>query len=223
MKRTCFVTAAGTDIGKTYVLCRILEQLRAGGERVSAVKPVSSGFEMSMCVESDAGRIIAALGKEVDREGIIRIAPWRFRDAVSPDIAARREGQTVELAQVAAFCRESGSDQGRFHFIEGAGGVLSPLGQEFTNLDLIAALNCRSILVTGGYLGAISHSLTAVAAMRARNCVPVAIVLSGALDGPVSLQETGATISRFESPPVFIVDRDTTVPEDLLQLLKLTA
>jgi dethiobiotin synthetase len=223
MTTTYFVTATGTDLGKTYVLCRILQQLRGRGIAVSAVKPVLSGFDHALARESDAGQILLSMGHQADMQSVAAIAPWRFSAPLSPDMAAAREGQSVRLHDVVRFCHATVSRHDGLAFVEGAGGVLSPLGNDFTNLDLLQALGAAGILVAGGYLGTISHTLTAISAMQARGCAPVAIVLSGVQDGPVTIAETAATIGRFTDVPIHIVARDGGVPDALLDLLQVRA
>ena len=69
--------------------------------------------------------------------------------------------------------------------IEGAGGVMSPIAEDATNLDLFAELGLEVILVTGSYLGAVSHTLTAIAALQVRGVAVAAIVVSESMgDAP---------------------------------------
>jgi hypothetical protein len=92
-------------------------------------------------------------------------------------MAAARAGVTVSLDEVERFCRQASAGHGLL-FVEGAGGVMSPLGSGFLNIDLMARLKAKAILVCGGYLGTISHTLTALAALKATGC-------SGCRDCPV--------------------------------------
>jgi len=213
-----FVTATGTDLGKTYVLCRILAQMRVRGESVHALKPVLSGFDASAPASTDSGRLLLAQALPVNEATISAITPWRFEQPLSPDMAAARAGVTVSLDEVGRFCCKAkvGHDQ---LFVEGAGGVMSPLGSDFLNVDLMVRLNVRAILVCGGYLGAISHTLTALAALRARDVPVAAIVLSGAGTLPVPLEETRQSLMRYQSVPVYVVDAGGDVPAALVDAL----
>jgi dethiobiotin synthetase len=215
----CFVTATGTDLGKTYVLCRILAQLRSRGVRVHALKPVLSGFVASDPASTDSGRLLLAQGIPANEETISAITPWRFVPPLSPDMAAARAGVTVSLDEVEGFCRkaERGHDQ---MFVEGAGGVMSPMGSDFLNIDLMSRLKAKAILVSGGYLGTISHTLTALAALKARDVPVAAIVLSGAGTLPVPLEETRQSLLRFQSVPVYCVDAGGDVPAALVDALQ---
>ncbi len=215
---TYFVTATGTDLGKTYVLCRILAQLRSRGVRVQALKPVLSGFDASDPASTDSGRLLLAQGLPVNEETISAITPWRFVPPLSPDMAAARAGVTVSLDEVERFCRKAEASHEPL-FVEGAGGVMSPLGSDFLNIDLMVRLKAKAILVCGGYLGTISHTLTALAALKARDVPVAAIVLSGAGTLPVPLEETRQSLQRFQSVPVFGVDKGGDVPAVLVDVL----
>ena len=91
-----FVTASGTDIGKTVISEILLRQLIAKGKKVAALKPVLSGVEGVPLEETDSGRMLLALGADVSEEAIAAITPWRFDPPLSPDMAAMRVGQTNE-------------------------------------------------------------------------------------------------------------------------------
>ena len=81
--------------------------------------------------------------------------------------------------------------------IEGAGGVMSPMAEGATCLDAIIALRLPALLVSGSYLGAISHALTANAAMRAAGCAPCAIAVNESEGSGVSFAETIAELAGF--------------------------
>ena len=75
-----FITATGTDIGKTFVASGLIRQWRAAGQQVDALKPVATGFDPASAAASDAGVLLAALGRPVTPAEIDRISPWRFAD-----------------------------------------------------------------------------------------------------------------------------------------------
>ena len=83
-----FVTSTGTDIGKTFVTAGLIRYLRGSGQPIDALKPVVSGYDSSVVETSDPAVLLGALGKPVSAEEIERIAPWRFRAPLAPDLAA---------------------------------------------------------------------------------------------------------------------------------------
>lgn len=215
-----FVAATGTGVGKTYVTCSILRAMKAQGREVSALKPVISGFDAGDADDSDTGLILTAMGRGIDAQNIARVSPWRFRAALSPDMAAAREGLRVGLDEVAGFCASGLRGTNAPVLIEGAGGLMSPLGADFTNLDLAAALRMRVVLVAGSYLGTISHTLTACEALKARGMDAWAIVMSDTRDGVVPLEETAATIGRFVKAPIDCVARGAEVSSALVERIR---
>jgi dethiobiotin synthetase len=197
-----FITSTGTDIGKTFVTAGIV-RARPGAR---AVKPVLSGYDPTAAAGSDAGVLLAAMGQAVTTEHIAAIAPWRFAAALSPDMAAAREGREIDLAAVVGFCREAMA-KAELLLIEGVGGAMVPINAQATVRDWISALDIPVILVAGTYLGTISHTLTTAEALAARDISIKAVVLSESQDSPVPPAETAAAIGRFLAAPVFILPR----------------
>ena len=215
---TVFVTSSGTDIGKTFVTLRLIAELKAAGRHVRALKPVASGFDAAQPEDSDTGELLRALELEPTAANLDAVSPWRFAAPLSPDMAAARERRTIPFAALVAHCRAA-DRSGHVTLIEGIGGVMVPLDDEHTVLDWIAALEVPALLVVGSYLGTLSHSLTAAAALHTRG-VPIAgIVVSESEEQPVPAAETAATLARFTAPmPIQVLPRVGSAP--LLPLLE---
>ncbi len=199
-----FVTATGTDIGKTFVTAGVIRHLRRAGEKVSALKPVVSGFDIATAALSDPGVLLDALEEPVTSESLDRISPWRFAAPLSPDMAAAREDKTLDFEAIVTLCRETVAETHGTLFIEGVGGVMVPLDDHHTVLDWMAALEIPLILVAGSYLGTISHTLTALDAVQRRGLKIACLVIDETGDGAVPIEETTATLARF-APDVRIV------------------
>jgi len=192
-----FVTSTGTDVGKTFVTAGLIRELRTSNHPVAALKPVVSGYDSSTVETSDPAVLLAALGRPVAADEVERIAPWRFRAPLSPDLAAAREGRSVDFEHLIRFSRDAiGATRGIL-FIEGVGGIMVPLNGTRTVLDWMAALQIPLLLVVGGYLGTISHTLTALDVLRQRKLSIAAIVVSESERNPVELDDTVASIARF--------------------------
>ena len=188
-----FVTATGTDIGKTFVTAGLIRHLRAQGRRVSALKPVISGFDD--VAGSDTAILLDALGETATPEAVARLSPWRFTAPLSPDMAASRQGRRVDFAALVEFCR--GADASGTLFIEGVGGIMVPLDDTHTVLDWMAALRLPLVLVAGSYLGTLSHTLTALRVIAAAKLDVAALVVNESQGATVPLDETAATLARF--------------------------
>ncbi|AYV48396.1 dethiobiotin synthase [Caulobacter flavus] len=200
-----FVAGTGTDVGKTHVACALIRALKARGLAVDAFKPVVSGFDPADPSGSDPARLAEALG---DPAALPRISPRRYRAPLAPNLAARLEGDVLRIDDLAADCRAALAGAHDLLLVEGAGGVMSPLTDQATNLDLIAALDLPVLLIAGSYLGTISHVLTALIALRARGVRIAAIVMSESLDAP-DLVQTADALRAFErETPIFLAPRD---------------
>lgn len=195
--RTLFVTASGTAVGKTYVAAALARGLVAAGKKVTVLKPVISGFAWETLDDSDTALLLRAVGAEPSREAVEAASPWRLKAALAPDMAAAREGRTLDFDALVAFCRQAQKGDGDLLLIEGVGGVMVPLDHRHTVLDWIADLNAPALLVVGSYLGAISHALTAAAALRGRDIDIAGVVVDETADSTVPLADTAATLKRF--------------------------
>jgi dethiobiotin synthetase len=194
-----FVTATGTDVGKTFVTATLIRHFRAAGRAVEAIKPVVSGFDPAAIQTSDPGVLLAALGLPVTIEEIDRIAPWRFSAPLSPDLAAAREGRAIGFDAVLDFSRRA-PKTGSILLIEGVGGIMVPLDDKHTVLDWMKALRIPVLVVAGSYLGTISHTLTALHVLAQRNLDIAAVVVSESEVGGASLDDTVSSIARFAQP-----------------------
>ena len=221
-----FVTASGTDIGKTFVTAALIDQLGRAGRRAAALKPVMSGYDPDRPEDCDAATLLRALASPVTPETIDNIAPFRFRAALAPPMAAAREGREIDFDEIVALCRAR--DAANPLLIEGVGGALSPLTDAHTCLDLLAALDAPALLVGGSYLGAISHLLATEIALRQRG-VPIAgIIISespqdrhdsgddgGDDGGGVTLAETVECLRRFlPAATIVAIPRRNSAPDN---------
>jgi len=162
--RIFVVTGTDTGVGKTVLTVLLARHLHAAGVRVAALKPVSSG------TRNDARALRAALGGRLTLD---EINPWHFRAPVAPLLAARLEKRRVRLADVVDHTRAM-ARRCDVLLVEGAGGLMSPIGEIFTTGDLLAPLKAVPIIVTPNRLGAVNqvllvlHTLPVAAAKTAR-------------------------------------------------------
>ena len=200
-----FVTATGTEIGKTLVTAALCHELSAAGRPVRALKPVLSGYDPATLADSDPGLLLASLGEAVTEAAVAEITPWRFAAPLSPDMAAAREGRRLDLADIVAFCRATAGDP---LLIEGIGGAMVPLNDRHTVLDWIAEFGAPALVVAGSYLGTISHTLTTLAALRGLGITIAGLVISESVESPVPPAETAETIAKHAGPlPIALVPR----------------
>ncbi|QOR76119.1 MAG: dethiobiotin synthase [Thermoflavifilum sp.] len=145
MSGVLFVTGIGTDVGKTVASAILVKALQA-----DYWKPVQSGASEG----TDGQRIQQWLGSAV----IIHPETYCLQRAVSPHLAAREEGVHIELHAIHQHFQQIHRSD-RWLVIEGAGGLLVPLNETQTFLDLIALLQVPVVLVSRQYLGSLNHTL----------------------------------------------------------------
>ena len=199
-----FVTATGTDIGKTFISCAIAHAAHQRAIGCSVYKPIISGFDDASAASSDTGRLLEAMGQPLTRETIETISPWRYSAPLSPNMAAEKEGKTLPYEAMLAWCRAK-LNQAPLTLIEGVGGVMVPLNDTVTVRDWIVALNIPVILLTGNYLGTISHTLTALEVLRMAGIHTHTVVISESANATVSMEDTQNTLRQFMAPQISLV------------------
>lgn len=150
-----FITGNDTSVGKTVLTALLARWLRSRGARVAALKPVSSGSR------TDASALRTSLSGDLSLD---EINPWHFRAPLAPLLAARLERKKVRLSQVAVRIRGIAAAH-EVTLVEGAGGLLSPLGEDFDSRDLIQALRAIPIIVCPNRLGAVNQALLVLEAL----------------------------------------------------------
>ncbi|MCI4643602.1 MAG: dethiobiotin synthase [Hyphomonadaceae bacterium] len=214
----CFVTAIGTEIGKTYVSSRLIEAWRGESLSVLGLKPVMSGFGEADLAESDAGHLLTACGETVTPQAVGRICRHRFEAPLAPNVAMRQAGLVQDYEGILSFTRQAIAESNCDRvLVEGAGGVMSPLTDDHLQIDFMADLGLPVILVAAPYLGAVSHTLTAIDALRARGLELVELVISQPDPSSPKPESLGAEVDLFRSvawrvaphlAPVYRTERD---------------
>jgi len=153
--RTWFITGTDTGAGKTVLAEVLTRHLRARGVDVAAIKPIcSGGRDDARILRNAAGGVLS----------LDEVNPWHFRAPLAPLLAARREGRRVRLREVAAWVQKM---RERFEavVVEGAGGLLSPLGEDFASRELIVALQAMPLIACPNRLGAVNQARLVVSAL----------------------------------------------------------
>jgi dethiobiotin synthase len=164
-----FITGTDTGVGKTLLTALLLTHLRNCGVRALAIKPFSSGSLRDTRILS-----LVQGGALPSNE----VSPFRFAAPLAPLLAARREKRSVSLAD-ARHAIQQVAQKCDVLLVEGAGGLLAPLGERFTAVDLIAAIACPVIVAARNQLGVVNHALLTLEALRRRSISQVAFVLMG--------------------------------------------
>jgi len=154
-----FVTAIGTDCGKTLVSAILCKALKA-----DYWKPVQAG------VPNDSDTVRALLGKS---NSVVHPEKYIFKTPASPHAASALENISVRVQDFVL--PKTQKDL----IIEGAGGCLVPLNDDEFVIDLVQQFQAQVILVANLYLGSINHTLLAFEALQKRKLTIKGIIFNG--------------------------------------------
>jgi len=189
-----FVTGTDTGAGKTLVTASLLHHLRAQGIRALAMKPFCSG------PRADVHLLQRIQGSEIsDAEA----NPFHFAAPVAPLVGARIEGRRISVDQVVERITKL-AKQCYWLLVEGAGGLLSPLGPDFSALDLICRLRCEVCVVAPNKLGVLNHVLLTVRALPRTVQRECRVVLTNISRKPDPSAQTNAAVLNELLAPVAV-------------------
>lgn len=169
MNKGYFVTATGTDVGKTFITALLVKKWRDSGIDAGYYKAALSGAELRdgkwVAGDADYVKRIASLPDTQEQ-----LVSYVYKEAVSPHLAARKEGNPVELAKVKddfdAACAHH-----EFIFAEGSGGIICPIrydDQKIFLVDIMKTLDLPLVIVTTAALGTINACVLTVEYARSR-------------------------------------------------------
>jgi len=194
------LTGTDTSIGKTMVSCAIVAALRARGVDVGVYKPAETGCasQGGVLTGADCERLAAAAG---GRQPAARVASYLFELPAAPLVSAETAGSRIDPVLLERDFRTIAAEHERV-IVEGAGGLMVPIADGFTYLDLALRLRLSVVCVVGSRLGCINHALLSLAALRAgglRVSGYIVNCLSPADGETVSAESNRRTIERFAS------------------------
>ena len=169
MNKGYFVTATGTDVGKTFVTALLVKKWRDSGIDAGYYKAALSGAELrdGKWVAGDADYVKRIANLPDTQEQLVS---YVYKEAVSPHLAARKEGNLVELTKVKADF-EAACARHEFIFAEGSGGIICPIRYDDQKIfleDIIKTVNLPILVVTTAALGSINACVLTVEYARSR-------------------------------------------------------
>lgn len=200
MNRGIFITGTDTNVGKTIVTAGALRYLRRKGVDAVSMKPVQTGAE-----PRDGGFIAPdlivhhlAAGYEPSEEERTLMAPHLYEPECSPHLAGRMAGRFPDIPHILE-CATELFAQHDFLLVEGAGGVMAPLDETSTMLDLMKAMAFPVILVAHRGLGTINHSLLSLKALRDAGLLVLGVIFNERHDRPTDYigRDNPETVARF--------------------------
>lgn len=166
--RGCFVTGTDTGVGKTRVSAALLHWLGSAGQRAAGYKPVAAGLDAT-CPD---GRRCSEDVELLRRASTVPlpaalVGPCQLREACAPHIAAELEGATIDRVALLRGAQAL-AQRADFLVVEGAGGLMVPLGAGWDSSHLVRALGLPVVMVVGLRLGCLSHALLTAEVLAAR-------------------------------------------------------
>jgi dethiobiotin synthetase len=185
------VTGTDTGVGKTWVAMALAARLARAGRRVIALKLVETGCGGVAEGEEDGALLAASTGQAAPRRALLR-----FDAPLAPAAAAELAGVAIDfddvLLQVEAFAAAA-----ELIVVEGAGGLLTPIGWDWNLVDLAQALEARALLVAPDRLGVINHTLLTLSALEVGGVPVVGLVLNAPATPDASTGTNAAAIRRL--------------------------
>ncbi len=166
MKQTIFITATNTDIGKTYTTLLLLEAFAKKGFKVGAFKPIETGV---FNIPQD-GEKLYKKSKELNTEfkniSLEDVVPLTFKLPAAPIVA--KDKYNIDFKKInKAFLKISKVCD--IILIEGAGGLMVPIEEDFFMIDFIDFFNAKALLVTSNKLGCINDALLSINLLNQKN------------------------------------------------------
>ncbi len=193
--KTLFITGIGTGIGKTIVSAVLTEKLKS-----DYWKPIQSG-------DLDDSDTLKVKGLVSNPTSVFHTETYRLMQPYSPHKSAAIDGIIIDLNKIIAPKTNNNL------LIEGAGGLMVPLNDEYLMIDLIKQLDAEVVLVSQNYLGSINHTLLSVAILKQYNIKIAGIIFNGKTDENSEsyiLNYTGLKLLGH-LPEFETVDKDTII------------
>ncbi|OGG52131.1 MAG: dethiobiotin synthase [Candidatus Handelsmanbacteria bacterium RIFCSPLOWO2_12_FULL_64_10] len=176
--RGVFVTGTDTGVGKTVIAAGIAAGLRARGIGVGVMKPIATGIGSSIRFgRGDADLLRRASGSDDDL-GLIN--PVCLRRPLSPNVAAQIEGVWIDVAGIEQAAHKL-SQRHDLLIVEGAGGLLVPIRDDFFMADLALKLDLPLLIVARRGLGTINHTLMTMECAKTRGIGMAGVVYNDAV------------------------------------------
>ncbi|WHZ21523.1 MAG: Dethiobiotin synthase BioD [Nitrospira sp.] len=168
------MTGTDTGVGKTVVSAALVRRLVQAGCSVGVMKPVETGVRAGAQDAGDAGRLMAAAGVE---DTLDLVSPYRFHAPLAPFAAACEEERSIDRERILRRYERLTSRYACV-VVEGAGGLLVPMGSDWSMRDLIGRLQLPVVLVGRAGLGGINHALLTLESLERAGIGTLALVLN---------------------------------------------
>ncbi len=195
MGKSIFISGIDTDAGKTYATAWLVKHLTAQGQRVITQKFIQTG-NVGHSEDIDAHRRLCGTGLvDADRRGLT--APIILSYPASAQLAARVDNREIDLS-IIDNARAQLEKEFDIVLVEGAGGLMVPITDDFFAIDYVVSRDLPIALVTNSRLGSINHTILSLEAIKNRGLRLHSVLYNTHFDNdPVISPDTRAFIARF--------------------------
>lgn len=226
MTKAIFITATGTDIGKTYISGLLVKKMRDLGYNCGYFKPALSGAEMidGKLVPGDCAHVLKVAGIDDDP---MKYVSYVFKTAVSPHLAAQCEGISIKKEKI-KYDFERLKSEYEYMVIEGAGGIVCPFNLTDEKLmlpDIIKLLNLDVIVAASASLGTINSTVLTAEYIKSLGINIRGIILNGYDDNDFMQKDNKVQVENLTGIKVIAAVKDKEKDlkikeEELLSLFK---
>lgn len=197
MGQAYFISGIDTDAGKSYVTGYIASRLMKEGKSVATQKFIQTG-NIGFSEDIDLHRKIMGIGplpEDIDHT----TAPIIFSYPASAQLAARMDEREIDL-DIIDRSTEILCSRYDIVLVEGAGGLMVPITDEFFTIDYVESRKLPIILVTNGILGSINHTILSLEAIKSRGIRFAAVIYNEHFDTDRIIgADTQAFLRRYVS------------------------
>jgi len=187
MKAAFFITGTDTGVGKTVVTAGLAKALRYRGYDVGVMKPITSGAARRgmALVSEDAEYLLAAAGLE---DPAMLVSPVCLEPPLAPYSVTMLTGQQIDISRVMG-AYVTLRNMHDILLVEGIGGLLVPIKQNYSVLNLVAEMDIPLVIVARPNLGAVNHTAMTVSCARAARVSVAGVVFNYCENRPETAAE----------------------------------
>lgn len=224
MSKKIFITATGTDIGKTFVTALIVKKLRDAGYNAGYYKAALSGAEVTEkgLLPGDAYYVNKIANINADMDNLVS---YVYKEAVSPHLASQIEGNPVEMNKV---LEDFNNALSKYDYLtmEGSGGIVCPIRYDDKKImleDIIKELGLSTLIIADAGLGTINHVVITAEYLKSRNIAVKGIILNRYIENNLLHEDNRKMIEMITKIPVIAVvkENDKELSIDINTLLEI--
>jgi len=167
-----FVTGTDTGVGKTVVSAALAWSLKQSGKRVAVMKPVQTGTNTGSIMDIEFVEMVMEMNYPIEE-----VCPYRFPEPLAPLVAANMAGEKIDIERIKSLFHKLSSSHD-ITIVEGAGGLLVPITEDYLMSDLAFDLELPIVIVVRPSLGTLNHTLLTVESAKARGLKVLGIVIN---------------------------------------------